>query len=73
MAKITAENITDEQLSALWRESCGTGISHHDANPDLMHIATVAQNSFGDHSADEQYAARAQCALILNARKEQKP
>lgn len=64
---ITADNLTDEQIDALWRESVGPG-PHAMADPDTMHMCTVAVNRKGDFSAIEQRAARWGCAEILNAR-----
>jgi len=64
---ITASNITDEQIDALWREACGPG-PHQDADADTMHLCVVATNRRGYHKAGEQDEARTHCAAILNAR-----
>lgn len=63
---ITADTITDAQISALWRHACGTGLV--DVDPDTMHECNVALNHHHDFTDAEQRAARARCAEILNAR-----
>jgi hypothetical protein len=64
---ITASTITDAQIDALWREAIHHP-SHRDVDTDLAHACTVAVNRYGDFSFEEQSAARARCAEILNAR-----
>lgn len=62
-APLTAETITDEQIRKLWRMNAGlTGRT-------LM-IALGEPFAWGEFpTADEQRAARARCAEILNARR----
>lgn len=66
--KLTADTITDAQCDAVWRLGADEGVH---GNPDLMHLATVATNRYGDFTADEQAHARARCVQILNARSTQ--
>lgn len=64
---ITADTITNAQIDGLWRETV-----HHanfrDVDPDLAHACTVAVNYYCDFSPEEQRAARARCADVLNRR-----
>lgn len=62
---ITADTITDKQISRLWVHAYGTGVS--DVNPDVMHECTVALNRSGDFTLAESEVARARCADIINA------
>lgn len=64
---LTVSTVTDEQIDALWRLACGTG-SHREADPDTMHLCTVAVNRNEDFTAAEQHEARGRCALILRER-----
>lgn len=64
--KFTADSITDEEIDALWREACGTKLA--DADPDLMHLCTVAANRHSDFTDDEQRHARVTISLLLNRR-----
>ena len=68
-ATVTADSLTNAQINALWCEACGRGLV--DADPDTMHMCTVAINHHGDFTASEQAEARARCAAIINARRQQ--
>lgn len=67
--KLTADTITDDQISQLWREATSAPLPH--ADPDIAHDCNTALgiNLFDDVGRVQAIrAARARCAEILNQR-----
>jgi hypothetical protein len=58
--------VTDQQISKLWTDACGSNL--RDVDPDAMHDCTVALNHHGDFSAVEVSDARARVATVINDR-----
>jgi len=64
---VTAETITDEQISDLWKQA------QRDLDADTIHTCNAARNTFGDYTPEYQRECRARCAEIWNARQGSTP